>query len=265
MEEPILKKRGLLYKIIRNQAIITMMTVLFVGIILIGSSYAILNSDDNQKSQDLTINVGNMQAVLTSKSEPYVFLDGYQKPVSDEIGMKQDGYTFSLINSGNSEIGYYEIRLVDQENMLSNLPHKYIRFSIKSNGNSYTTPFNLGDMDSIIYSGNNLDKGEKIEFNLKMWIDNSVLDAAYNKKLYAALEVTLYQKYNSDNYVYYDTNGGYNSPVRTNINMPITSIIPKRDGYTFLGWSTSVNGSVLYVSGSDYNEKSGMTLYAIWQ
>ncbi len=55
----------------------------------------------------------------------------------------------------------------------------------------------------------------------------------------------------------------------------ITSIVPKRDGYTFRGWSTDPNwsdennSSVLYNSGDSisflYNSNNSYTLYAIWE
>ncbi|MDW5300399.1 MAG: VWA domain-containing protein [Sedimentibacter sp.] len=39
-----------------------------------------------------------------------------------------------------------------------------------------------------------------------------------------------------------------------------------RDGFTFMGWSTSSNGEVIYSAGNNFNMPSnGITLYAVWE
>lgn len=51
------------------------------------------------------------------------------------------------------------------------------------------------------------------------------------------------------------------------INAPITlsSAIPTRDGYTFLGWSTTSSGTVEYAAGATYPVNNPtVTLYAVW-
>ena len=166
MNEPVLKKKNILNKIINNQFLVTTVTVFMVAFILIGASYAILSSEDELDTTNVNIKIGNMQAVLSSSSEPYTFTEDYQKGVSDASGMSQDSYDFSLTNTGDSNIEYYEIRLVNQENKSSTLPHKYVRFSIKSNDLDYSLPVNLGEASSILYSGTNLESGEKINFEL---------------------------------------------------------------------------------------------------
>ena len=195
------KEKNPLNKILQNQIIVTFITVFMVVFILMGTSYAVLGSDDETDKTTVNIKVGSMQVVLSSNGEKYTFKDKFQYPVSDAVGMIQDPYSFSLTNVGNNDIGYFEVRMVDQENRHSTLPHKYIRFVLQVNNDEYNNPVNLGDVESIIYSGYNFKKGEIINFNLKMWLDDNSTSFVYNKKLYGALEVTLYQKY--DVYDYY--------------------------------------------------------------
>ncbi len=74
----------------------------------------------------------------------------------------------------------------------------------------------------------------------------------------------------------YNANGGSNAPESSYSIGPwneeygavyacITYKEPVRSGYTFVGWSTSPNGSVNYLPGSVYCTPSNVTLYAIWE
>lgn len=259
-------QKNALNRILGNQVFVTFLTLLMIVFILMGTSYAVLGSDDVTDKATVNIKVGSMQVVLSSASEMYTFKEKFQYPVSDALGNNQDPYSFSLMNTGNNDIGYFEIRMIDQENKNSTLPHKYIRYVLQKENEEYTNPVNLGDVDSIVYSGYDFKQNETINFNLKMWIDESSPKSVYNKQLYAALEVTLYQKYDVyDYYVLYNSIGGVNGPFRTNIQEPITSVIPKKENYTFLGWSSIENGDVEYKSGDTYQETVGRTLYAVWK
>ena len=241
-----------------NLLIIVVSIVLFRGI-----SYSV-NNNPNNDNKDLLIKTGNMQVVLNIPNTKYELLDSLKYIVSDSVGMNQDGYSFSMKNTGNIPIEYYEIRLVDQEGKVSTLPHKYLRYTISCDNGKYEEVKNLGDNDSIIYSGYNLEVGKSTSFTLKMWISDQELDAL-GKELYGAIEVTLYQKYDVyKNYVLYESKNSTNVPIRTSIYNPITSTIPKKDGYMFIGWETK-DKKIKYYPGESYNEKMGTTLYAIWE
>ncbi len=241
--------------IIVNLLIIIVCVVLFKGV-----SYS-ANTNPENSNKDLLIKTGNMQVILNIPNEKYELLDSIENIVSDSEGIKQEGYSFSIKNIGNIPIEYYEIRMVDQENKVSTLPHKYLRFIISCDGKEEDVK-NLGDVDSIIYSGYNLDVGESSNFNLKMWVSEDI--DALGKTLFGAIEVTLYQKYDVyKNYVLYESLDSTNVPVRTSIYNPISSTIPKKDGYKFVGWETK-DKTIRYYPGDNYKEKIGVSLYAIW-
>ena len=84
----------------------------------------------------------------------------------------------------------------------------------------------------------------------------------------------------------YNTNGGGSAPssttgtqrwnqygtTRTRVNLTITSTVPTRAGYTFLGWATSANATssaynpgASYTFSRTYNQSASVTLYAVWQ
>ena len=210
--------------------------------------------DPTKDNKDLVIKTGNMQVVLNTPNEIYEILDNKNY---------QDGYNFSIKNTGDIPIEYYELRIVDQEGKNSTLPHKYVEYVISYDGKVDDKIKNLGDNDSIIYSGYNLEVGKSLSFNLKMWPIEDI--NTLNKELYGAIEITLYQKYDVyKNYVLYESVDSTNIPVRTSIYNPITSTIPKRNGYKFIGWETK-DGLIKYNSLDTYRENMGTTLYAIWE
>lgn len=69
--------------------------------------------------------------------------------------------------------------------------------------------------------------------------------------------------------VSYNANGGSGAPSSQtkwyNEALKLSSVIPTRERYEFLGWATSQNGSVSYSAGSNYTSNSGITLYAVWK
>ena len=69
--------------------------------------------------------------------------------------------------------------------------------------------------------------------------------------------------------VTYDANGGSGAPQpQTGLclkNINLTKDIPTRDGYSFIGWNTKVDGSgTIYMPGASYPEKISRKLYAQW-
>jgi uncharacterized repeat protein (TIGR02543 family) len=81
--------------------------------------------------------------------------------------------------------------------------------------------------------------------------------------------VTLYACWQPVTYtVKYNANGGANAPASQtkvyNVNLTLSSIIPTRSGYRFLGWATSQTGTPVYQAGDTYSANTSVTLYAIW-
>lgn len=84
---------------------------------------------------------------------------------------------------------------------------------------------------------------------------------------------TLYAvwKYDPATYrVYYNANGGSGGPssqIKTyGVSLTLSSVIPTRSGYDFLGWSTSSTAtSATYDPGDSYTTNASVTLYAVWQ
>lgn len=69
--------------------------------------------------------------------------------------------------------------------------------------------------------------------------------------------------------IYYNANGGTNAPPSQTKTygtaLTLSSTIPTRSGYQFLGWGTSQSGGVVYQAGGSYTSNSTATLYAQWR
>lgn len=69
--------------------------------------------------------------------------------------------------------------------------------------------------------------------------------------------------------VSYDANGGSGAPnaqAKTeNVTLTLSTAMPYRSGYSFLGWSTNSSASSpTYYAGGSYTENASATLYAVW-
>ncbi len=68
--------------------------------------------------------------------------------------------------------------------------------------------------------------------------------------------------------IIYNANGGTGAPTsQTKVweeTLIMSSTVPTRSGYTFLGWTTSSTGLVKYQPGDNYTTNANATLYATW-
>ncbi|MBQ8546603.1 MAG: InlB B-repeat-containing protein [Clostridia bacterium] len=75
----------------------------------------------------------------------------------------------------------------------------------------------------------------------------------------------------NNNTIVFDSNGGIGTmasmTVATNASVNLKLNAFTKDGYTFKGWATSVNGSVEYINGASYTmgTNPSYTLYAVWE
>ena len=86
-------------------------------------------------------------------------------------------------------------------------------------------------------------------------------------------DVTLYAVWQEEDkeifHVLYNANGGKNPP-ETQTKSAEEDILlsngkPTRDGYIFNGWSTVLNGEVIYLPGDKYTKDESITLFAVWE
>ena len=115
---------------------------------------------------------------------------------------------------------------------------------------------------------------EREGFSFLGWAENSVDTAAKYKpgdEYIADEDATLYAVWEKSAFtVSYDANGGMNAPgpqvKKSGEALEITSEVPEREGFSFLGWAeNSVDTAVKYRPGDEYAADEDVTLYAVWK
>lgn len=107
----------------------------------------------------------------------------------------------------------------------------------------------------------------------KGWATSKTGSVAYaaGGKYTANAAATLYAVWTANTYtIKYDANGGSGAPSNQTktygVTLKLATVIPTRDRYRFLGWSTSASAStVTYSAGGNYTANAAITLYAVWE
>ncbi len=149
------------------------------------------------------------------------------------------------------------------------------------------TPKNSGKY--VIYS-NNIDNAEfsfeglsKVNSSIITWVKENGKTFRLEKDLTADNTYIIGVKYNLESLtgtipftfggvytVSYDANGGSEAPTEQSkdfgIDITLSDQIPSREGYTFLGWSTSADASfATYQPGDVFVVENDTILYAVWR
>jgi uncharacterized repeat protein (TIGR02543 family) len=100
-----------------------------------------------------------------------------------------------------------------------------------------------------------------VKYYFKAWLYNSSNTGDFS---------VILNRLGSTYTVTYNANGGTGAPaaqIKTeNQTLYLSSTIPTRTGYTFLGWSTSSTAtSATYSAGGSYTVNAAATLYAVWR
>lgn len=112
----------------------------------------------------------------------------------------------------------------------------------------------------------------RIGHTFKGWATSASGSVAYSAggSYTANANVTLYAVWQAYTYtVSYNANGGSGAPSSQTktygVTLKLSTVIPTRTNYSFLGWATSASGSVAYAAGANYTTNANITLYAVWK
>lgn len=208
--------------------------------------------------------------------------------------------TFYLPSSGGYDTSneYIKYRIVITEGTLSNRTRP-ITVSVQFyRTNNYTTNRNgtcYCKINNTLYSQSFTSTGVSISYNSYTELFNKTVNIEYDDNGNAVVPVYAYwqtetsisggETYSSSSQggnvtltsispnsytITYNANGGTGAPsaqtVASGSELTISSTIPTKSGYDFVGWSTSSSAtSASYYAGNSYTFTSSTTLYAVWK
>ena len=151
----------------KNKKYILLLIISIIVILVVGITYAWLTQTlDGNKIQSMRVGTFKLSLLegnsLSLQSAEFM---------SDEDGLKQDGFTFTVENTGKFT-GSYSVYL-DDDSISSDqirLDDKFIKYKLEVNG----TKNNSTALSSRkIYDGS-LDRGKKDTFTLRIWLNKDV-------------------------------------------------------------------------------------------
>ena len=247
-----------------------------------------VDGDNNRKSGNFDLNNG----VIIQFDDSGVFAGSfYTTSPSCEIesvafaGDMPDMYIlYNNCRNKKREKGYYTISKVSNATQLKKMYH---RFTVKYNANggsgapkSYTTHVGIQSTlssakptreyyDFLGWSTDKAATAKQYAAGAKFIRKTSTINTA--KAAVTEPDVTLYAVWKEQSYtVNYNANGGSGAPESQTLgrtkDATISSKVPTRTNYKFLGWSKNKNATAAdYHPSGKYTERTTATLYAVWQ
>ena len=105
----------------------------------------------------------------------------------------------------------------------------------------------------------------------KSYESHTFTSSTVNGQVVSICNLCGYTKTTAQTYtVSYNANGGSNAPASQTkvhgVTLTLSSSVPYRFNYEFVGWSTNSNSSVAsYYAGGSYTDNASVTLYAVWR
>ena len=180
-------KEVALTKMAKRQLFVTLLSIIGVTVVSLGSAYAVFTSVSKSAEYNV-IKVGTLNIDFGDSSNT-INLSG-QYPMSDEEGVTLTPYTFTITNTG-SIAADYEVFIQDDSDMINKegcgnnqLSKDYIRYKLDTG-----SPTNLSSIAGSNYriATGTLDAGSSASYTLYVWIregvGNDVLNKHYHGKI----------------------------------------------------------------------------------
>lgn len=163
---------------------------LVLAIIISGllTSYALF-SVNVTKNKNFRVAVGTFELTLTDSNN--TFTDGKivasnLVPMRDSEGITQDGYNFTLTNSGSIDAAY-KLYLDDvvlaslPENITGRLDNSVVRVKITNITTNISNTYTLSEIPDRLLETGTLEAGSSNTYNIKMWLAYTAGNESQNK------------------------------------------------------------------------------------
>ena len=259
----------------KKKVIIVGSILLVAVIVALSTSYAMFRFNVT-KNTNFKLALGTLELTIKDTTTEDKFILKNTVPTKDDVALGEDGYKFTLTNTGTID-SYYSIYLDDI--LLSDagerLDNSYIRFNLlnESNNQSNTSSLSSYSSDNRLITNGFLKKGESVTYILRMWVNYEAGNEAQNKYFATQIRVVGTQA-NAVGYQEEILNGSY--PVLKDNLVPVvisdTGVVTKADinkewySYEKKNWANSVilkDESVVYKNGEEIPEDN-IESYFVW-
>ncbi len=183
-------KEVALTKMAKRQLLITLLSILGVTVISLGSAYAVFTSISKSADYNV-IKVGTLNIDFGEDSNNTINLSR-QYPMTDEEGLKLTPYIFTITNTGTLPADY-EVFIEDDADMISQdncgnnqLNKDYIKYKLDTG--SPTVLSSIAGSNYKIATGS-LNAGASATYTLYVWIKEGVGNDVLNKHYHGKIVV----------------------------------------------------------------------------
>ena len=183
-------KEVALTKMAKRQLLVTLLSILGVTIVSLGSAYAVFTSISKSSDYNV-IKVGTLNIDFGEDSNNTINLSG-QYPMTDEEGLKLTPYVFTVTNTGTLTADY-EVFIQDDQDMINQdgcssnqLNKDYIKYKLDTG--SPTVLSTIAGSNYKIASGS-LNPGGSVTYTLYVWIKDGVGNDVLNKHYHGKIVV----------------------------------------------------------------------------
>ena len=212
----------------KKEKVIVIFVIIF-SILVIGLSYAWLRTTILGE-KDVQIVVGGIDVVLNEENDGIQLVNVI--PTYDDEGKTSTPYVFSLENKSKIDL-YYTLSLVDDDEALENcsstsgdcelLDPRDVRYELKMGDRTFTGSLS----DSSIIDYGIIDSSEKIDCELRVWLNINATNDAMGKVYLGRLKVFATQQVDDTDFA--QGNDAVNEP-----DMDSNMIAVKHDGYNWV-------------------------------
>lgn len=186
-----------LSKLVKREMYVTMLSIVAVTVIILGSTYAVFSSV-NKSADYNVINVGTLEVSYEDTGDGLgdVIRLNNAFPVSDTEGMSSTGYKFKITNIG-SLVTKYTVKvaldqaMVDADDCETNLLNfNTLRYSL-NNGSATDLSSSVDSQGNYVIDVGQLTSGESRKFDLKMWIKSTAGNEVLGKHFHGKIVVEM--------------------------------------------------------------------------
>lgn len=158
-------------------------------------SYAIWSRVEYGKKENI-LKSGTLVLKLNNESKNISLINAI--PTSDSNGIRQEGYTFSIENTGTVDANY-RISIIDDEEYYNQdkcsnnkLDWMYLRYAFKEGNTTPIVSF-LTEHSGILQEGT-ISANQTISFSLKLWLSIDTTEKEMGKHFHGKIKVEAIQK-----------------------------------------------------------------------